>query len=53
MGEQVSLEQAESEFFELVDRAAAGEEFVIARNGRPVARLVAAETPVDTSEPSA
>lgn len=32
--------QAKSRLSELIDRAIAGEEVVIARNGRPVARLV-------------
>jgi len=37
----INLYQAKAKLSELVDRAAAGEEIVIARHGRPVARLVA------------
>lgn len=34
------LHQAESAFFELVDRAASGEEIIIAKAGNPLAKLV-------------
>jgi prevent-host-death family protein len=37
---QVNLHDAKTHLSRLVDRAAAGEEIVIARAGRPVARLV-------------
>lgn len=37
---QVNLHEAKTHLSRLVDRAAAGEEIVIARSGRPVARLV-------------
>ncbi len=36
----VSLREAKRHLSRLVDRAAAGEEIVIARSGKPVARLV-------------
>jgi prevent-host-death family protein len=39
--DQINLYQAKTKLSELVDRAAAGEEIVIARHGRPVAKLVA------------
>ena len=39
--DQINLYEAKTKLSELVDRAAAGEEIVIARDGRPVARLVA------------
>ena len=38
----VSVYDAKTHLSRLLDRAAAGEEIVITRNGRPVARLVAA-----------
>lgn len=38
---QVNLHEAKTHLSRLVDRAARGEEIVIARGGRPVARLVA------------
>lgn len=37
---QVNLHEAKTHLSRLVDRAAAGEEIVIARSGTPVARLV-------------
>lgn len=37
---QVNLYDAKTQLSKLVDRAAAGEEIVIAKAGRPVARLV-------------
>ncbi|MGI8730975.1 MAG: type II toxin-antitoxin system Phd/YefM family antitoxin [Solirubrobacteraceae bacterium] len=38
---QVGMHEAKTTLSRLVERAQAGEEIVIARNGRPVARLVA------------
>lgn len=38
---KVNVYEAKSRLSNLLDRAVAGEEVVIARNGRPVARLVA------------
>jgi prevent-host-death family protein len=43
--DQINLYEAKTKLSELVDRAAAGEEIVIARHGRPVARLVAFAPP--------
>jgi prevent-host-death family protein len=40
MGKPVNLYEAKSHLSELVDRAAAGEEIVIAKAGKPMARLV-------------
>ena len=37
----VNIHQAKTHFSRLVERAAAGEEIVIAKAGRPVAKLVA------------
>jgi len=39
----VNIQEAKTQLSRLVDRAAGGEEIVVARNGRPVARLVALE----------
>jgi len=39
----VNIQEAKTQLSRLVDRAAAGEEVVVARNGRPVARIVALE----------
>jgi prevent-host-death family protein len=41
MGEQINIYEAKTRLSQLVDRAAGGEEIIIARAGRPVARLVA------------
>ncbi len=40
MGKPINIYQAKTRFSELVERAAAGEEFVIAKAGRPMALLV-------------
>lgn len=40
MSETVNIQHAKTQLSRLVDRAAAGEEIVVARNGRPVARIV-------------
>jgi prevent-host-death family protein len=39
MAETVNVHAAKTHLSRLIDRAAAGQEIVIARNGRPVARL--------------
>jgi len=39
MSAHISIAQAKAEFAALVARAEAGEEIVVTRNGRPVARL--------------
>ncbi|MGD0308733.1 MAG: type II toxin-antitoxin system Phd/YefM family antitoxin [Acidobacteriota bacterium] len=36
----INVYQAKTKLSQLIDRAAEGEEIVIARNGRPVARLI-------------
>jgi prevent-host-death family protein len=40
----VNIHEAKTQFSRFVDQAEAGEEIVIARAGRPVARLVALES---------
>ena len=40
----VNIHEAKTQFSRFVDQAEAGEEIVIARAGKPVARLVALET---------
>ena len=40
MAASVNVYEAKTHLSQLLDRAAAGEEIVIARNGRPIARLV-------------
>jgi prevent-host-death family protein len=41
----VNVHEAKTHLSRLIDRAAAGEEIVIGRAGKPVARLVALEQP--------
>jgi prevent-host-death family protein len=41
----VNVYEARGQFSKLLDEAEAGEEIIIARNGRPVARLVAVTPP--------
>jgi prevent-host-death family protein len=45
MTAQVSIAQAKAEFAGLVARAERGEEIVVTRNGRPVARLAPLREP--------
>jgi len=45
MAESVNVYEAKTHLSQLIDRAAAGEEIVIARAGHPVARLVALVEP--------
>ena len=40
MSETVNMHQAKTSLSRLVERALAGEDIIIARNGKPVARLV-------------
>lgn len=42
---QVNIHEAKTQLSRLLAKVAAGEEVVIARNGKPVARLVPAEPP--------
>lgn len=37
---EIDIEQAEIEFFDLLERVQSGEEIVITRNGKPAARLI-------------
>jgi prevent-host-death family protein len=45
MSKSVDVQEAKTHLSQLLDRAAAGEEIVIVRAGRPVARLVAPAEP--------
>ena len=45
MTETVNLDEAKTTLSKLVDRAAAGEEIIIAEAGKPKARLVPCERP--------
>lgn len=47
MGKQVNVYEAKTQLSKLLEQVEAGDEIVIARNGRPVARLV----PVQRTKP--
>jgi prevent-host-death family protein len=51
MSEQVNIYDAKTRLSQLVDRAEAGEEIIIARGGRPAARLVPFRGPVVKRKP--
>jgi prevent-host-death family protein len=53
MSEQLNVYEAKTRLSQLLDRVEAGEEIVIARNGRPVARLVPAPRPAADRVPGA
>jgi prevent-host-death family protein len=45
MSDSISVTEAKAKLSHLIDRAAGGEEIVIARSGKPIARLVALADP--------
>jgi prevent-host-death family protein len=45
MSRKVNIHEAKTQFSQLVDRAHAGEVIVVAKDGKPWARLVPLETP--------
>jgi prevent-host-death family protein len=51
VGKTVTLHEAETQLSRLVDEAAAGNEVVIAKAGKPMARLVALEAPEPARKP--
>jgi prevent-host-death family protein len=51
--EQVDINEAEAELSQLLDRVEAGEEIIIGRSGRPVARLVPYRNPAVQRRPGA
>lgn len=51
MATQMNIYEAKSHLSQLVDQAVAGEEVVIARAGKPVARLVPIERPPRRRQP--
>ena len=51
MVKPINIYEAKTRLSKLVDRAAKGEDIVIARAGRPVARLVAWRPPAATRKP--
>lgn len=53
MSEAVNLYDAKTHLSQLVERAARGEEIVIAKAGRPLARLVPLAEPIPARRPGA
>ncbi len=52
MAEIVNMHQAKASLSRLVERALAGEEVVIARNGKPLVRLVPVSEEPEPSAPA-
>ena len=50
MSTQVNIHEAKTHLSRLVERAAAGEEIVVAKAGKPMAKLVPYETPNEPRE---
>lgn len=53
MGTPVNVYEAKTRLSQLIDKAAAGEEVIIARNGTPVAKLIAVHRAPTRREPGA
>ena len=51
MSETVNIYEAKTRLSQLVDRAAKGDDIIIARAGRPIARLVAFRLPAAVRKP--
>ncbi len=51
MSETVNIYEAKTRLSQLVDRAAKGDDVIIARAGRPIARLVAFRPPAAVRKP--
>ena len=51
MSVQVNIYEAKSKFSKLISQVIAGEEIIIARSGKPVARLVPFEKPPGNRKP--
>jgi prevent-host-death family protein len=48
----VNVHAAKTQLSKLLERAEAGEEIIIARAGKPVARLASLSAPIEDSEPN-
>jgi prevent-host-death family protein len=51
MSVQVNIYEAKSKFSKLIGQAIAGEEVIIAKSGKPVAKLVPYEKPIQDRKP--
>ena len=51
MAVQVNLSDAKSKLSELINKVIAGEEVIIAKSGKPVAKLVPLEKPIRDRKP--
>ena len=51
MSVQVNIYEAKSKFSKLISQAIAGEEVIIAKSGKPVAKLVPYEKPIHDRKP--
>ena len=53
MRKTISIEEAEARFESLIDEVASGDEYLITRDGRPVARIVPVHIGFGPYEPDA
>ena len=51
MSVQVNIYEAKSKFSKLINQALAGEEIIIAKSGKPVAKLVPIKKPIRNRKP--
>ena len=51
MSVQVNIYEAKSKFSKLINQAIAGEEIIIAKSGKPVAKLVPFKKPIRNRKP--
>jgi prevent-host-death family protein len=50
MAQFISVSEARTHFYQIIARAAKGEEFIITKRGRPVARIVPYKEPEATQK---
>lgn len=49
MPDQLNIDEAEAQLFQVVERVESGEEIVLARDGRPVAKIVPVRRRTDSA----
>ncbi len=51
MATQVNISEAKSKFSKLINQVIAGEEIIVAKSGKPVAKIVPIEKPTQNRKP--